>query len=118
MDSASRASTRSPAAAQKVAAQDGVERLVGDDTRVVDPLTSGARVPALEEFCKGMPVRGAGCGARQHPPARLEVFELDLLPERKLNLLACEHVEKRDIVSHAHGAPQLRFDRVFVVIQV
>ena len=107
-----------PPLPQEVAAQRRIERLVGQDARVVDAVARAARMPPFEELGERMPVARARGRARQQPASRLQIFELDFRPERKLQLVARQHVEHRHLVPHAHGAPQLRFDRLLVVVEI
>ncbi len=75
-------------------------------------------MPALEELGERAAILRRRGGAAQHAPARLEVLELDFAAERKLQLVARQHVKHRHLVAHAHGAPQLGLDGLLVVVQI
>ena len=75
-------------------------------------------MPPFEELSERMTVARARGRARQQPAPRLQIFELDLRPERKLQFVTRQDVKHRHLVPHARGAPQLRFDCLLIVIEI
>ncbi len=118
-NSTSRSSRGSHAAAEQIAPQCAIERLVGDDARVVDPIARAARMPAFEEF--GERMRGS---SRQRPNQSTlfaptpRSSSSTSCAEGKLQLVARQHMEHRDFVTHPDGAPQLGFDGFLIVIKI
>src|SRR5688572_18603662 len=115
---ATRSSRSTDGAPQEVSAQRRVERYVGGCQRVVDAVGRTARVPALQESAERAPVVLSRRRASEHVTPGLQILEPDIAAERKLDLLARQHMKHGHLVADPRRPTQLLFNGGVFVVEV